>query len=136
VTALVPNSALDAADDAGNTPLTIAVGRGSREVVELLLKAGADAGARTRSGNSVLHVAAASSEAALIPLLVAAHAPVDGVNAHGDTALMLGVKSRCLDCAKNLLSANASTRVRNDDGLTAKDIARLSTDRSLIQLLD
>jgi ankyrin repeat protein len=84
----------------------------------------------------VLHIAAASSEAALIPLLIAARAPVDGVNTHGDTALMLGVKSRCLACAKSLLSAGASTRVRNGDGLTAKDIARLSTDQTLIQLLD
>lgn len=136
VATLALKSTLNAADDAGNTPLTIAVSRGYREVVEQLLKAGADARIRTRNGNSVLHVAAASSEAALIPLLVAARAPVDGVNAHGDTALMLGVKSRCLACVKNLLSASASARVRNNDGLTARDIARLSTDQSLIQLLE
>jgi ankyrin repeat protein len=49
---------------------------------------------------------------------------------------MLGIKSRCLACARNLLSAGASTRVRNADGLTALDIARLTTDASLISLLD
>lgn len=82
------------------------------------------------------HVAAASGEAALIPILIAAHAPIDEVNAHGDTALMLGIKSRCLPCVKSLLSAGASTRLRNADGLTALDIARLTTDTSLIMLFD
>jgi hypothetical protein len=45
-------------------------------------------------------------------------APIDGVNSHGDTALM------------------PSTRVRNADGLSALDIARRSTDESLVKLLD
>ena len=136
VAALAPRSAVNAADDDGNTPLAVAVSRGHRAVVEALLKAGADTRITTRNGNGVLHVAAASGEAALIPLLIAARAPVDGANAHGDTALMLGIKSRCLACARNLISASASTRVRNADGLTALDIARLTTDASLISLLD
>jgi hypothetical protein len=136
VAELAPRSALNAANDSGTTPLAAAVGGGHRKVVEALLTAGADARITTRNGYSVLHVAAASREAALIPLLIAARAPVDGVNSRGDTALMLGVKSGCLACVRNLISASASTRVRNADGLSALDIARLSTDEPLVKLLD
>ena len=49
---------------------------------------------------------------------------------------MLGIKSHCVACARNLISAGASTRVRNDDGLSALDIARLSTNETLVKLLD
>ncbi len=136
VAALAPRSALNAADDNGATPLAAAVSRGHRKAVDALLAAGADTRVKTANGNSILHIAAASGEAALILLLVAARVPVDSVNSHGDTPLMLGVKARCLACAKNLIAASASTRLRNVDGLTALDIARLSTDKALIELLD
>ena len=136
VPALSTRSILNAADDEGATPLAAAVGQGNRKAVEALLKGGADARATTRNGNSVLHLSAAGRQAALIPVLIAARAPIEAVNSQGDTALMSAVKSRCPACVQSLLAAGASTRVRNKDGLSALDIARLTKDEALVKLLE
>ena len=136
IPALSTRSILNAADDEGTTPLAAAVGQGNRKAVDALLKGGADARTTTRNGNSVLHLAAADGQVALIPVLIVAHAPIDAVNSQGDTALMLAVKSRCPGCVTSLLAAGASTRVRNKDGLSALDIARLSKDGALVKLLE
>jgi ankyrin repeat protein len=136
IPALSTRSILNAADDEGTTPLAAAVGQGNRKAVDALLKGGADARSTTRNGNSVLHLAAAGRQAVLIPVLIAARAPIDAVNSQGDTALMLAVKSRCPACVQSLLAAGASTRVRNKDGLSALDIARLTKDGALVKLLE
>ena len=83
-----------------------------------------------------MHLAAAAGHATLVASLIAARTPVDAVNSHGDTALMLGIRANCLACARGLLAAGASTRVRNKDGLSAQDIARLAKDPSLIKLFE
>ncbi len=136
IPALSSPAVLNRADRDGMTPLAAAVGRGNNKAADALLKAGADARLKTRNDNTVLHLAAAAGHATLIAPLVAARAPVDAVNSHGDTALMLGVKARCLACARGLLAAGASTRMRNKDGLSALDIARLTREPSLVKLFE
>ena len=133
---LASRTTLDRVDNEGVSPLAAAVNGGHRESLEALLKAGANARISTRSGNTLLHLASSGGREALIPILIAARAPIDAVNTHGDTALMLGVKARCLGCARSLLSAKASTRVRNKDGLSAADIAGLTKDPALSALFD
>jgi ankyrin repeat protein len=81
-------------------------------------------------------VAAASGHAATVTLLAGKSGDIDTVNGHQDTALILAVKARCTECAKALLVAGASTRLRNSDGLTAADVARLTDDAKLVKVFD
>jgi ankyrin repeat protein len=129
-------SPVNAADADGTTPLAAAAARGHDAVIRALLGAGADAGITSRSGNTPLHVAAAAGHGSSIKLLAGSSGDVDTVNRHQETALILAVRARCIDCARTLLTAGASARLRNSDGLTAADVAGLSGDPALIKLFN
>lgn len=136
VTALAPRSSLNLENEQGTTALIIASSKGFLETVNALLAAGADARKVSANRTSALHAASAGGRAALIPRLLSAKVPIDGQNAHGDTPLHLAVRSRCLDCARALIASGASRNIRNADGLSARDVARLSRDKALAQLFD
>jgi ankyrin repeat protein len=104
--------------------------------VNALLAAGADVRKASRNGNGALHAASAAGHAALVVRLLAARAPLDGVNVRGDTPLHLAVRARCLACARSLVTAGASTSVRNANGLSAPDAARLSGEPALMALFE
>lgn len=69
-------------------------------------------------------------------VLLAARIPLDAANTHGDTALHLAVRARCRQCAGKLIAAKASISVRNADGLSAPDVARLTSDKALASLFN
>jgi ankyrin repeat protein len=133
---LTPKSPLDATDAEGATALSAAAAGGFDAVLAALLAAGADARVASLAGNTSLHVAAAAGQAGAVALLAGKVGDVNAVNRHQDTPLILAVKARCADCARILLAAGASARVRNADALTAAEIARLSGDATLTALFD
>jgi len=133
---LVRQSPLDSADAEGTTPLAVAAARGHETVVAALLGAGTDTRIASGSGNLPLHLAAAAGHAGIVNLLARKSGDLDAVNHHQDTALILAVKARCADCVSTLLGAGASGRLRNSDGLNAADVARLTGNPALVQLLD
>jgi peptidoglycan/LPS O-acetylase OafA/YrhL len=80
--------ALDAAEPVyGQSPLAWAVICDRREVVEYLLEAGADPGARFRDRNTALHAAAFFGRTEAAGRLLDAGADVDARNDHGETPL-------------------------------------------------
>jgi ankyrin repeat protein len=133
---LAAKSPLDTPDAEGTTPIAAGAARGSDDVVKALLVAGANARIVSLAGNTALHVAAAAGRAGTVALLTGKAGDVDAVNQHQDTALILAVKARCTECARTLLAAGASTRLRNSDGLTAADVARLTGNDGLVKVFD
>ena len=88
---------IDNFDRQNETALLSAVYESAHETIPLLLKAGANTHAMTRSGNTILHFAANESDLQTLTLLTRAH--------------MRGV----------------DVDARNNDGLTARDLASIRT---------
>ncbi|RZK75885.1 MAG: ankyrin repeat domain-containing protein, partial [Pedobacter sp.] len=61
---------IDKRDSLGNTPLYYASSRGARDIVKLLLDAGADVNLANNSTEIPLHVASRSSNKDIIKLLI------------------------------------------------------------------
>ncbi len=77
-------------DADASTPLHYAVWKGHRELVELLLAAGADVNARNQNdhwGTTPLHAAAHANERAIAALLVAHGADLEARDGNGKTPL-------------------------------------------------
>jgi Ankyrin repeats (many copies) len=85
--------------DAAGTPLSLAVWRGHKEVVELLLAKGADVNARDTYGQTPLSEAVSSpymAEANRLPileLLLAHGADISGTDSHGKTPVRLATEN-------------------------------------------
>ena len=100
--------------DLFGTPLDIAVVRGSEQVAELLISAGADIEATTEpdmGSDHPLHLAASKSTLAPIAKRLVQHgARVDSLNGVGETPLIVAAKSGNVEVTAILLSAGADAR--------------------------
>lgn len=110
--------------DAG--ALSEAITFGHEKVVETLLHFGADPGLTEPNGINLLHWATITNRAAVIPLLVKAHVPLNDADNAGYTPLMYAATldfgdTRTLDA---LLRAGASPQVKNKEGRNATEQAR------------
>ena len=82
----------------GNSPLVIATRNGHAAVVDVLLKAGADAKAGTATGTTPLMLAAASGSVEAVKALIAAGADVEAKEASmQQTALMFAAANTRVD---------------------------------------
>jgi ankyrin repeat protein len=106
--------------------LSEAVTFGHADVVRALVDAGADANLTERTGINLLHWAAITNRAAVIPILVRAHVPLNATDDNGFTPLMYAatVDVGDTETLKALLDAGADRRIRNDQGRTPLDQAR------------
>jgi ankyrin repeat protein len=75
----------------GLTPLLFASGLGNRELLEVLIAAGANVEAKDRSGNSVIHIAAGAGAWQNVLRLIEAGADVNAKNKNGLTPIQLAV---------------------------------------------
>jgi len=109
----------------GWTPLMLAAAKGNLPAVELLLEAGADPSAASRteyySGFSALMTAAYYDHPDVIEALVAAGAEVNAADNHyyGETALMLAVKTGNIESVRSLIAGGAEVNTANRRGVTA-----------------
>jgi ankyrin repeat protein len=94
-------------------------------VTRALLESGADVNARSANDFSVLplHSAVAGSHAAVAALLVEAGADVNGRQRGGWTPLHGAAEHGASDTVERLLAAGADPAARNDDGVSAADLA-------------
>lgn len=115
----------------GWSALMLAVEAGQREVVAILLQRGADLEAQTRddvkSDNrkrwTALHLAAAELKSPNIILqLLHKGTNCNAKTLDGDTALHLAVRFQCLTAAGLLLLHGASSRAKNNLGISPEDI--------------
>ncbi len=113
----------------GETALIMAVRFGSEDKVKALLQAKASVRQSDNEGNSPLAAAAGSeAPAPIVKLLLDAGAEVDTANRDGVTPLMLAAKLGDADKCMLLLSAGASTTLKDGNNWTAVDWARQRSD--------
>lgn len=121
-------------DRAGKTALMIAAERGFRDVVRLLLGAGANPNASSRNGMTALHSAAWSAKDVEIVELLIAHGA--DLNAKGQEIGTPITQALDVEVARVLLDAGADVNdVSDSDGRTLLHWAALNCDRKLITFL-
>ncbi len=110
----------------GRMLLRAAFSGGVSEVSEAL-RLGADVHFRSELEVTALMIAAwRPGNLESLMLIADAGAEIDAVNVRGESALIGAVKERCFDNAKELLRRGASKYLRDEDGMTAGYIAKIS----------
>lgn len=123
---------VDAANNAGETPLMIAALQGDKDWCERLLQRGSRV---DRSGWSPLHYAASGPDPATVELLLKHGAGIDARSPNGTTPLMMAARYGSSAAAELLLARGADPRLRNDLGLAATDFARMAEREALAERL-
>jgi hypothetical protein len=107
----------------GTTALEHAVRNANREMVQLLLSAGASVNSRNATGETVLMMLDPDATSDLVWDLINAGANVNLKDENGNTALMQAALSKNLDVLKTLLDAGAEVDAKNEQGQTAMMLA-------------
>ncbi len=105
------------------TALEHAVRNANREMVQLLLSAGAKVNDRDQSGETPLMMMDTDATSDLVWDLINAGAKVDLKDKSSSTALMSAASANNLDALRTLLDAGAEIDIQNDEGRTALMIA-------------
>lgn len=128
---------LNAYNSDGFFPLGLAAFFGQLETVRLLVTRGADLAQIARNPMKIqpLHAAAASRNAEIVKVLVAAGAPVDAKQQDGWTALHAAAQHNDLDMARALLTEGADPRQPNDKGQSAIGLAAEKGHVEMLKLL-
>ena len=117
--ALARKADVNATQVDGSTALHWAVERDDLELADLLIRAGARVGARTREGVTPLQLAAINGSAAMLDRLVKAGADPNGpLTRSGDTALMFTARTGRADAIRVLLEAGATVNPKESWGGT------------------
>ena len=110
---------VDATNDYGVTPLSLAATNGSAAMIELLLTAGADPGTALPSGETALMTAARTGKVDAVEALLAHGASVSAKDpAKGQTALMWAVSDNHVEVARLLLAHGADVQAGSSTGFT------------------
>lgn len=107
------NIDIDEWDDEGNTPLHIAVYGTNLILVERLLAAGANPGARNRAGTPVLHAAVLTGDLPIVQKVLEAGADLGMENSRGETVLLLAVRKKNKNMVDWLLAKGADPKLRD-----------------------
>jgi len=123
---------VNAINQAGETPLMLAVLKGNLEWAKALVAKGA---LINEAGFSALHYAASGPDQGTVDWLLAQGAEVDARSPNDSTPLMLAAGYGSQDIVPKLLKAGANPRLKNQQGLSAADFAqRAGRDRLERQL--
>jgi len=101
----------------GNTALHIAAAGGQTELAAVLLRMGADVGARNKSGWTPLHAAALHGHTDAIELLIASGAEVDA-REQGDNTPLMFAATRHKAAVQALIAHGANVNAKNKTGNT------------------
>jgi ankyrin repeat protein len=114
-------------DQYGQTPLHTASIIGSVPIAELLLQHGARISSIDTYGQTPLHLCAGSGHNFMLALLLdqGGDALIDLPDVYGNSPLHHAAFHGKLECAKLLLETAASVRARNNEGLTAFNLASI-----------
>ncbi|XP_059056370.1 poly [ADP-ribose] polymerase tankyrase [Achroia grisella] len=126
---LISPQTVNARDTAGrkSTPLHFAAGYGRREVVEILISAGAALQARDDGGLQPLHNACSFGHADVVRALLTAGAAPAARDNWGYTPLHEAAAKGKVDVCIALLQHGADPNIRNTEGKTPLDLADAAT---------
>lgn len=99
-------------DEAGNTPLHIAISIKKNDIAEYLINKGSDVNTKSTKGETPLHIAATMGSAELVNLLISKGAAVDILDESNYTPLTNAVRTGHLEAAKALIENNANINMR------------------------
>ena len=115
---------VDAANDLGVTPLSLACANGNASLVGTLLKAGADPNTTPSSGETPLMTAARSGSTDAVKMLLSHGAEVNSKTPVSEqTALMWALSEKHLDVARTLIEQKANISARSRSGFTPLQFA-------------
>jgi hypothetical protein len=124
LTSLIAGTDVNLRDKRSNTTaLEHAVRNANREMVQLLLNAGAKANAPNEAGATVLMMLDADATSDLVWDLINRGAEVNAKDTLNNTALMNAVTANNLDAVKTLIEAGAEVNFKNKQGRTALMLA-------------
>ncbi|GAG75777.1 unnamed protein product, partial [marine sediment metagenome] len=120
-----------------NVWLLDVVNLGAQDKIKVLLEAGASINSKSKSGNSVLHIAYASNNPALLNfLLTECHADVNQQNKKGETILHLAVIKDDITLIETLIGKHtANLEQTNLEGYTALHSAVINNKNQISQYL-
>ena len=109
-----------------DSPISEAITYGHTAVVRALIQAGAKSDLRERTGVNLLHWAAITNRAEVVPELVKAGVDINALDVHGFTPLMYAASLDFGDTAtlRALLASGADRRIKNESGRTPLQQAR------------
>ncbi|UKZ59269.1 uncharacterized protein TrAtP1_000587 [Trichoderma atroviride] len=99
--------AISRKDNYGRTPLSWAVNRGHRDMVELLLDHGARINVKDRSDLTALHVAVTGQHKDIVSVLIDRGARLEIKSEHGDTPLVRAIQANSREIIQILLERGA-----------------------------
>jgi ankyrin repeat protein len=110
---------------------------GNPAVVTLLLKAGADAGARDNEGfTALMYAAMYNKDPGVFSALINAGADVNARSDYGRTALMHAVASKNVGAVSALVASGADVNVKDNDGETVLNLARENGNAEVVSILE
>ena len=116
----------------GESPLMLAALKGELDLVEKMVKKGADV---NKTGWTPLHYAASNGHSAVIRLLLENYAYIDAESPNGSTPLMLASMYGSPESVKLLLDEGADPLLKNQQNMTALQFAQRAQRVDSIELL-
>jgi ankyrin repeat protein len=102
----------------GSAAIDIAIAVGSKELVALLIKYGANLDVKNEGEMTLLHLAAIMEQHLICKLLIDNGANLEEIDAQGNTPLHYAAVSGNVECIQVLLDAGANIHARQENGLT------------------
>jgi hypothetical protein len=129
---------VNGSDAVGNSTLSDEVRERHLQVIEELLRAGADVNAANRSGGTPLMTAIAfdAKSTAILERLLDAGADIDAQNDGGMTALMYAAKYGRKEALRILLARGANPAIRDNQGRTAAAMTENANAAELTGMLE
>ena len=131
-------ASVDALNHMKNTPLHNAANNGHTETVTLLLEYQAAVDSLNDLKMTPLHNAASNGHAGTAELLLEHQASIDGLDNKKESPLhkaAYGLSDGCYNTAYLLLTNNADTKLKNDDGETPLEVAQRRDQHEIVKLL-
>ena len=117
------------------SPLIIAAGNGSADIVELLILHGADVNQINSQRQTALHWAAWNNKPATISVLLARGAKIDAADLGGNTALMFAAQNGNQDAVSLLLENGADKSMTDQKGSTAMSMAKTKGHKNISSMM-
>jgi hypothetical protein len=136
LTALIAGMDVNLRDKRSHTTaLEHAVRNANREMVQLLLSAGANVNLKNESGETVLMMLDGDATSDLVWDIINVGAKVNSQDNAGNTPLMQAATSNNLDAVKTLIDAGAKVDARNKRGQTALMLAASEGNVNIVRTL-
>ena len=114
---------INAMDQSGNTPLHLAVDRGSQDIAELLIANGARVNVRNENGQTPLYRAIAIGHNEIAALLINNGTDVNNIDGSGTTPLHKAAHYGTVKILKLLIAKGAEINIQDNQRKTPLDIA-------------